>query len=298
MSDGLEIVSGPTATAVALDDLHAAAVRVVAVAGETAETGLVAATLASDVDLLVSVVRSPVTGLRVEAALWSAAGAAGVEAGLLAGLGSRIGLTVLAYAAAERQVELLVQGVQDLVSVLLLPAAEVVILATVAAEARGVPAVSGLETLAFHAPGTMELVAGGLVPVIPGLVATARRASYGMLLTEHGSVVVTRRAAREEAGPTDLAELVGSGTDLGTGRDAAVRVTLVHGPDGAPGWIVQVPGTQVWGPVAGSLPFDLTSDVLLLTQQDAAVAAGVTSALDDAVAAAQTAGEAGQPVHR
>ena len=65
-------------------------------------------------------------------------------------------------------------------------------------------------------------------------------------------------------------------------RSAAVRVrrVLADGPDGpVVRWIVQVPGTQVWDPRSGRDPSDLTSNLELMDDGQAALADAVAEAM-------------------
>jgi hypothetical protein len=57
-----------------------------------------------------------------------------------------------------------------------------------------------------------------------------------------------------------------------------VHVERMDGPAGR-AWVVSVPGTANWSPVAGSTPFDLTGDVRLLAGKRTAGMAGVVAAM-------------------
>jgi pimeloyl-ACP methyl ester carboxylesterase len=59
-----------------------------------------------------------------------------------------------------------------------------------------------------------------------------------------------------------------------------VRVEGVRGADGRRAWIVEIPGTQEWSPVAGQNPADLTADVSALGRASTAAAATVVRALE------------------
>ena len=69
-----------------------------------------------------------------------------------------------------------------------------------------------------------------------------------------------------------------------------MRVVEVPQADGSSTWVVVIPGTQNWSPRPGTNPSDLTSDVLLMAQQSALLAAGVDHALLQAQRAAGRAG--------
>lgn len=88
---------------------------------------------------------------------------------------------------------------------------------------------------------------------------------------------------------SDLASLVASQAMLSGG--STVRVIEQPQADGSSAWIVQVPGTIRWSPVADEVPNDLTADLQLLSMQQAALAQGVVDAL---AAAQQAAGRLGQ----
>ncbi|MGN6331908.1 MAG: PGAP1-like alpha/beta domain-containing protein [Motilibacteraceae bacterium] len=84
-----------------------------------------------------------------------------------------------------------------------------------------------------------------------------------------------------------------AGDACGPGAAARVRVLQVDGRHGR-AWVVQVPGTACWSPVAGTSPVDLTSDAALAAGQRSVLAASVTSALGEAMGAAHAA--PGEPV--
>jgi pimeloyl-ACP methyl ester carboxylesterase len=65
----------------------------------------------------------------------------------------------------------------------------------------------------------------------------------------------------------------------GVTAPGTVRVERVAGADGRTAWIVDIPGTHRWSPVAGTDPFDLTSDVATLAGRPSAAGATVVQAL-------------------
>lgn len=110
------------------------------------------------------------------------------------------------------------------------------------------------------------------------------------------------RAAPAEPAPVDaasrvrihdLASLVTSQSLLSGG--STVRVVQVPQPDGTAAWIVQIPGTVSWSPLAGEMPNDLTADLELLAGRAAALTVGVVDALRQAQRAAGREGH-GDPV--
>ena len=134
----------------------------------------------------------------------------------------------------------------------------------------------------------VERAAGSVLAAVRAGAGEA--ASWGWL-DEVGSVPVVRSVAPTRrpgpfGGPADLVVLGGG---LGGGR---VRVVEVEAPGGGSAWVVAVPGTQAWSPRAAANPFDLTSDVRALTGEATLAAAGVTAALDRAMAAAGRTGQA------
>jgi alpha-beta hydrolase superfamily lysophospholipase len=107
-----------------------------------------------------------------------------------------------------------------------------------------------------------------------------------------GTTVATAAAA-----PESLADLLATQDDLEgpAGEPDRVRVVQVPQADGSSAWVVVVPGTQDWSARAGPNPADLTSDVLLMAQQETLLAAGVERALESAQQEAGRAGRA-EPV--
>jgi pimeloyl-ACP methyl ester carboxylesterase len=77
----------------------------------------------------------------------------------------------------------------------------------------------------------------------------------------------------------------GAGTPAGS-----VMVQRLRRPDGSLAWVVAIPGTQEWGPVPATDPFDLTAGVTALAAGPTAASALVVRALDLAGA------RAGEPV--
>jgi hypothetical protein len=53
-------------------------------------------------------------------------------------------------------------------------------------------------------------------------------------------------------------------------KPATVRVFAVNGADGVRRWVVQLPGTQEWSPVAGENPVDLANNLRLVAGQQTA----------------------------
>jgi hypothetical protein len=126
--------------------------------------------------------------------------------------------------------------------------------------------------------GVLDIVPGGL----PGLAAVMP------LLHESGHVRVTAGPLRDSRAPAGLAEVISRvaasspGTPTADGRltpAGTVRVDQVRGADGRRAWIVEIPGTHRWSPLAGGDPFDLTADVHTLARDSSAAGATVLGAL-------------------
>jgi hypothetical protein len=65
--------------------------------------------------------------------------------------------------------------------------------------------------------------------------------------------------------PRSVQDVFREQRDLGDeGNEGQVQITQVTGADGTRSWIVQIPGTQEWGPVRGANPVDLTTNVRLM----------------------------------
>jgi len=67
--------------------------------------------------------------------------------------------------------------------------------------------------------------------------------------------------------PTSVAGLL-KGVDSIADTPGGVRVFAVIQPDGSKKWVVEIPGTQDWGKVAGKNPIDLTNNLRLMAGQD------------------------------
>lgn len=78
--------------------------------------------------------------------------------------------------------------------------------------------------------------------------------------------------------PASLVDLVAGDVEVEQTRGLA-RVTEITHPDGTSAWVVQVSGTQAWGPRAGANPFDVTTDVRAVAGESTVAAVGVHLAL-------------------
>lgn len=121
-----------------------------------------------------------------------------------------------------------------------------------------------------------------------GVVLAATR---GVVLDESGrGTRLTPHPSAPGRAPRGVADLVaGDGPTSGGSR---VRVTGIPQPDGSWAWVVDVPGTQTFTPEAGTNPFDMTSNVLLLAGRRVQIMHAVVDAVDDA---RRRAGDTGPP---
>ena len=106
MSGPIQVEGGAGGTAVGLDSLDLAAFQLVRAGLDLSEVLARTLLLAADVELLTSVVASPLTGAQVEVALACAVGPGGLAGQLTAmsELATATSLATAAYREAERQV--------------------------------------------------------------------------------------------------------------------------------------------------------------------------------------------------
>ena len=302
---GLDVTGGAGGVGAALEDLSAAASRLVETAGDLSEVSgtLLRAGVAAELATVALV--SPVGAVRVAAALAELTGPTGLaaDAAALVALAATVRSAVAAYAAGEAAVTLLVESAQDAVVLALSRQAPLLAVGAAAAERSGVDVGAAADRLLFAAPWLADL-AGGVEGAVAGPV-TALDYEHGLTLlaaagssrgwlTESGrrvQVTAVPTGGRADA-PESLSDLLATQDDLEgpEGEPDRVRVVQVPQADGSSAWVVVIPGTQVWSPRAGPNPSDLTSDVLLMAQQETLLAAGVERALH---LAQQDAGRAG-----
>lgn len=307
---GLEVTGGQGGVGAALEDLSAAAARLVETAAETAEAAVAVLRVATSPAVLLATLLRPVEGAHLEACLADLAGPRGLggEAVALRALASALRRCVLAYARGERGVAQLVESVQD--TAVWVVSRQLPWLATgaLALEAAGVDVAGAVDHAAFVAPSLVDL-AGGVEGAVAGpatpldyedaLLLLARAGATTGRLSEAARAVVAapRRPPAGASVPTSVADLVGVQLDLGqaSAGPSRVRIVQVPQPDGSSAWVAIIPGTQEWAPRAGANPSDVTSDLLLMAGQSTLLAAGVTQALEKAQAQAGRAG-LGEPV--
>ena len=73
-------------------------------------------------------------------------------------------------------------------------------------------------------------------------------------------------ASKSMTAPTNLSTTMTGISELGR-QPGTVRIFDVPQPDGSRRWVVEIPGTQVWSPTAGTNPVDLTNNVRLMAGQ-------------------------------
>jgi hypothetical protein len=86
---------------------------------------------------------------------------------------------------------------------------------------------------------------------------------FGMLQDTGGVGVSPAEAADCPRAPTSVEEIFQQQSILG-GDAGEVQIVQVVDGDGTPSYIVQIPGTQEWGPQRGSNPVDLTTNLRLM----------------------------------
>ena len=120
--------------------------------------------------------------------------------------------------------------------------------------------------------GTYEDAVGGLVNA-GGLLGMFR---------DSGAVGVTRAA--DPAGdhsPRSVSDIFLEQSSIGQ-DPAKVQIVAVPQPDGTTSYIVQIPGTQEWGPERGTNPVDLTTNVRLMAGEPTLMQQQVAAAMRQA----------------
>ncbi len=134
-----------------------------------------------------------------------------------------------------------------------------------------------LDVFAHAHPEVIEGVAAGARPLLPSIVRGA--AGVGWLTEDREDYLsITGAPARAAPAPRTLGDLVAGDAEVAEGL-GRVRVTEVVRGDGTSAWVVQISGTQEWGPESGPEVFDLTTDVRAVTGDATLAAVGVHLAL-------------------
>lgn len=81
--------------------------------------------------------------------------------------------------------------------------------------------------------------------------------------------------------PDSVESIFEQQTDVAA-HDGQVQISTVTHPDGSVSHVVQIPGTQEWGPTRGDNPVDLTTNVNLMSTQDTVMRAQIAQAMRDA----------------
>ena len=287
-SGGLEVRGGVAGIRARTDDMERAA-GVLAVAGlEVAELGVRLGAVSAAPGLVASSVLAPLTFAAAEGAVTAAAiGPSGLvpAAARLELVGLRLRAAALAYTATDQAAVALAQAVPVVaLGSLGLAAVGVVPWGVVAAR------VTGLGTdVAGAAEAAVAVAPGSARQAAQGLRAVTARTPF----LHDGSAVAVAGAPHQVPVPAGVADLVAGVASCypeGGAAPGTVRVLRVTHADGGRAWIVEIPGTQDWSPLAGHDPFDLSGDVASLAGAATAAGAVVTSALT--VAGART----GEPV--
>ena len=113
------------------------------------------------------------------------------------------------------------------------------------------------------------------------------------LLDDHGRARVRAEPSPRPGAraPRSLRDLAADQRNVGDGEHYAGHIRVIEVPQQSGSvWVVEISGTQDWGPRAGETPFDLTTDVRSMAQQATVLADGVEQALAQAQAASDDAG--------
>jgi hypothetical protein len=325
IGDGIDVRGGVGGIGVGLDEVEAAAHLLLGASGDLAAGAARLAAAGADPHVLASLVISPLTGARAEAALARAAGPAGLtgQSVALGALGAATVDAVVAYREGERAVTRLTAAAQEAVMVLVGAAAPAVAVGALTLEALGVDVREDLDRVAFDHPVVSDLGGrtAGLVmgastnaltaPVVLGVesqrLLPRRGLDGGPVDPDSGAVGVLADAAgvvgllhdggparvvaepRPRPGaraPQGVAALARDLGNLSDGDEYPAHVRVVEVPrEHGSAWLVEVAGTQVWDPHGGDNPFDVTSDVHLMAQESTVLGAGVEQALAQAQAA-------------
>jgi PGAP1-like protein len=273
----LEVRGGIGGIRARTDDMERAAHVLGTSGAHLAGLGLRLGAVAAAPDLLLTVAVSPATSAAAEAAVLGAAfGPDGLvpAAARLEFLGVRLRAAAIACAATDEAAVLLAQAVPvAAVGSLGLAAVGAVPWAELAGTSGGVGSqLAGVVEVAVAVvPGSVRRVAGGIGAV-----------TSGTPLLRDGHAVVTARPPTPVAAPSGVADLlrgVASCYPEGGAAPGTVRVLRVLHPDGRRAWIVEIPGTQGWTPLAGDDPFDLSGDVASMSGGGTAAGEAVEGAL-------------------
>jgi hypothetical protein len=314
----LHVSGGSGGSAVGLDALEAGAGVLADVGKDVTMVSLRVMAVATDPDVVTGCVLSPVTGARAVAALVDVSGPGGLSGdatGLLT-LSAAVAVAAHGYREAELATTRAVERAQDTVMFVVGCRAPEIVVGVLTLDALGVDVAGLLDELVFDEPGLADLAGGveGLVlglrsrpltaafvtgiPRTDGLTpeqdyeravrVLADSAALWKLLSDRGSARVTAspRARSGAVVPRSLEDLAADQRNVGDGEDYPGHVRIIEVPqERGSAWIVEISGTQVWDPRAGSNPFDVTTDVRAMAEDAIVLADGVQQALEQAQAA-------------
>jgi hypothetical protein len=282
--DVLQVRGGIGGIHARTEDMERAAHVVATTGAHLGELGLRLAAFAATPDLLLTAAVSPATWAGAEAAVLGAAfGAGGLvpAAAHLEFLGLRLRAAAVASAVTEEAAFVGVRAVQVAdVGTLGLAAAGAVPWTVPALRLAGLPdgAVPGIGTGA-------SAVVEALVAAAPGSVRQAAQGidagTSGTPFLRDGHAVVAARPSTPVAAPSGVADLlrgVASCYPDGSAPGTVRVLRVLHG-DGRRAWVVEIPGTQDWSPLAGDDPFDLSGDVASMSGRTTAAGEVVEAAL-------------------
>jgi hypothetical protein len=281
----LEVWGGIGGIHACTDDMERAAHVLGTTGGSLAEVGLRVAAIAAMPDLLLTAAASPATSAAAEAAVLAAAfGRSGLvpAAARLELLGARLRAAAVATAATEEATFLASSAVAVAdVATLGLAAAGAVPGAVPVLRLAGLPdgAVPGIGTAAST---VVELLAAAIPGSVRQVAEDLDAVTSGTPLLRDGHAVVAAAPPTAVAAPSGVADLlrgVASCYPEGGAPRGSVHVVRVVHPDGRRAWVVEIPGTEDWSPLAGDDPFDLSGDVASMSGRATAAGEGVEAAL-------------------
>ncbi|HYJ76103.1 MAG TPA: hypothetical protein VEV65_10915, partial [Kineosporiaceae bacterium] len=279
--DGLEVRGGVGGIRARTDDMQRAAHVLGRAGAQLGDLGLRLGAVATAPDLLLTAALSPATWATAEGALLGAAfGISGLApaAARLDLLGVRLRAAAVATAATEEAVFLRARagqlarvGTLALAAVGAVPWSVPVLGSAGDGDGAGIGLAATVELVAGAAPGTVRQAAQGI-----GL------ATAGTPFLHDGHAVVAAGPPARVAAPSGVADLirgVASCYPDGGSAPGTVRVLRVVHADGRRAWVVEIPGTQHWSPMAGTDPFDLSGDVASMAGRVAAAGEVVQATL-------------------
>ena len=152
---------------------------------------------------------------------------------------------------------------------------------------------TGFGTALLGAETTALIAVLGPPTDVPGTAAAVARAGRLSPLLHEPGVVRARPIGPPRPGraPGGVAEVLAGLQQVSTDSDecapgllrstpqARIRVQRLDPPGGRRAWIVSVPGTRTWSPVAGTNPLDLTGNLRAMGQQRTAAGSAVLAAM-------------------